>query len=207
MPEQARSELRRERILSSALTVFTAKGYRAAAMDDIASAAETSKGGLYFHFPNKQTLYLALLDRMARLLMSRAEEAIGAAPDPLSRIDAALKVVLETFAGHRSLARLFLIDALGAGPEFNARLMAMHRDFAGLIARHLDEAVAEGAIAPLDSHVAGMVWFGAINEVVTNWLTETDSGQLLDQYPELRRLLRRSAGIPVEVSGIIDDHQ
>lgn len=196
MPEQARSEIRRERILTSALKVFTEKGYGAAAMDDIASDSETSKGGLYFHFPNKQTLYLALLDRMAKLLMSRAEEVIAAAPDPLARIDAALKVVLETFAGHRSLARLFLIDALGAGPEFNERLMAMHRDFAALIARHLDEAVRENAIEPLDTGIAGMVWFGAINEVVTNWLTESEPGQLLDRYPELRRLLRRSAGIP-----------
>lgn len=200
MPEQARSEIRRERILSSALKVFTEKGYGAAAMDDIASASETSKGGLYFHFPNKQTLYLALLDRMAKLLMSRAEEAIAAAPDPLTRIDAALKVVLETFAGHRSLARLFLIDALGAGREFNDRLMEMHRDFAALIARHLDEAVSEGAIEPLDTGIAGMVWFGAINEVVTNWLTESEPGQLLDRYPELRRFLRRSAGIPVDLA-------
>ena len=66
--EQARSEVRRERILESALDVFARRGYRDAAMDEIAVESETSKGGLYFHFPNKQTIFVALLDRMANEL-------------------------------------------------------------------------------------------------------------------------------------------
>src|SRR5690606_2285380 len=119
--EQSRAEQRRERILEAALTIFSRRGYRDAAMDDIAAASETSKGGVYFHFPNKQAIFLALLDRMAGLLMSRAEEAIAAETDPLAQIDAALMVVLETFASHRSLARVFLVDALGAGREFNTK--------------------------------------------------------------------------------------
>ena len=47
--EQSRS--RRERILDAAFSTFAGRGYRDASMDDIAAAAETSKGGVYFHFP------------------------------------------------------------------------------------------------------------------------------------------------------------
>lgn len=191
---QARAEARRERILEAALEVFTRRGYRAAAMDEIAQESETSKGGLYFHFPTKHALFLTLLDRLAALLMSRAEAAIAAETEPLAQIDAALRVVLDTFGAHRALARLFLIDALGAGRDLNERLMEVHRDVAALIARHLDEAVRQGAIAPLDTHVASMAWFGAINEVVTNWVMEPDPPPLESAYPTLRALLRRSIG-------------
>lgn len=193
--EQSRAEQRRERILEAALTIFSRRGYRDAAMDDIAAASETSKGGVYFHFPNKQAIFLALLDRMAGLLMSRAEEAIAAETDPLAQIDAALMVVLETFASHRSLARVFLVDALGAGREFNTKMLEIHRAFAELVARHLEEAIAQGVIPPMDTRVAGLAWFGAINEVVTHWVLDPDPPPLETTYPTLRALLRRSVGV------------
>jgi TetR/AcrR family transcriptional regulator, fatty acid metabolism regulator protein len=194
--EQRRGEERKERILEAALSVFSRRGYRDAAMDEIAGESETSKGGVYFHFPNKQTIFLALLDRMAKLLMQRAETAIEAEPDPIRRIDAALLVVLKTFGDHRSLARLFLVEALGAGREFNDKMLEMRRDFAGLITKHLDDAVAEGAIPPLDTHLAGLAWFGALNEVVTHWVLDENPEPLEQHYPALRDLLRRSIGVP-----------
>lgn len=196
--EQTRSEIRRERILEAALSIFARRGYRDAAMDDIAAASDTSKGGVYFHFPNKQAIFLSLLDRMAALLMTRAEAAIAAETDSLAKMDAALRVVLDTFSGHRSLARLFLVDALGAGREFNTKMLEIHREFAGLIARHLDEGIRRGDIAPVDTRVAGLVWFGAINEVVTDWLLDPDPPPLESYYPTLRALLRRSVGMPSE---------
>jgi TetR/AcrR family transcriptional regulator, fatty acid metabolism regulator protein len=193
--EQQRATDRRERILEAALAVFSRRGYRDAAMDDIAGESETSKGGVYFHFPNKQSLFLALLDRMAGLLMSRAEAAIEAEPDPIRKIDAALLIVLRTFSSHRSLARLFLVEALGAGREFNEKMLEIHREFAGLITRYLDEAVAQGVIEPIDTQLAGMAWFGALNEVVTHWVLEDDPAPLEERYPALRALLRRSIGV------------
>ena len=43
---QERSVTRQERILDAALDVFAAHGYQQATVDDIASTARTSKGGI-----------------------------------------------------------------------------------------------------------------------------------------------------------------
>jgi TetR/AcrR family fatty acid metabolism transcriptional regulator len=193
--EQVRSLARHERILEAALQVFSRKGYRDASVDDIAAESDTSKGGVYFHFPNKQAIFLALLDRMAALLRSRVEEAIAAERDPVRKADIALQVVLRTFGSHRTLARLFFVDALGAGREFNQRMAELRAEFAALIQRHLDEAIRQGAIPPVDTTVAARVWFGAINEVVTAWVLQEPPGRLEDAYPTLRTLLLRSIGI------------
>jgi len=194
--EQTRSEVRRERILESALDVFSQRGYRDAAMDEIATESETSKGGLYFHFPNKQTIFVALLDRMAALLMTRAESAILAESDPMARIDVALEVVLSTFGSHRRLTRLFLVDAVGAGRELNEKMLEIRREFSEMIARHLQDGVTSGAIPPIDVRVAAMAWFGAINEVVLNWVLAENPPPLEQDLPTLRALLRRSVGAP-----------
>jgi AcrR family transcriptional regulator len=196
--KQERSAKRRERILDAAFSVFSQRGYRQAGVDEVGRQAETSKGGVYFHFPTKESLFLELLRTTADRLTGKVERTIAPYEDPIERADVALRTVLGVFAGHRTMARLFLIDAVGAGPEFQAELQRLHERFAGIISRQLDEAVATGIIEPIDTEVAGMAWFGALNEVVMRWLMSEQHGRLEDTYPTLRSILLRSVGIPEE---------
>src|SRR5438067_10174272 len=170
MLEQKRALTRHDKILDAALRVFAKKGYREAAVDDIAVESKTSKGGVYFHFPGKQAIFLELLNRSASRLRAKIEEAISAEQTSLRKADAALLTLLRTFASHKALARLFMIEALGAGREFHKRLAEIHAEFASIIEDQLVAAVAVGDIAPLDTEVAATAWFGALNEVLTAWV-------------------------------------
>jgi AcrR family transcriptional regulator len=187
---QERSRTRRERLLDAALEVFTARGYSESAVDDIARISETSKGGLYFHFPSKQALFLALLDQASTALLERVAAAMAAERDPLARGEAALREVLHVFGGHRLLAHLLLIEAVGAGKEFSLKLNEIHAAFAALIAGCLDDAVREGQIPPLDVHIAANAWYGAVNQTVLRWLMTGEPSRLEDTYPALRAILR-----------------
>lgn len=186
---QTKSESRRQRVLDAALEVFAREGYGNAAVDEIARLSATSKGGVYFHFPSKQAIFLSLIDAAGALLLERTERAMTAEADPIAKGDAALLAVLRTFGGHRALARLLLIEALGAGREFNQRLSDLHADFARLIAAYLEEAVAAGAFPPMDVGIASVAWFGAVNQTVTRWVLTGQPDRLEDVYPTLRSLL------------------
>jgi AcrR family transcriptional regulator len=191
-----KSRTRREQILDAAFNTFAKRGYRDTAMDDIASAADTSKGGVYFHFPTKEAIFRELMRTTADRLAAKVERAVAAETDPIARAEAALHTVLTTFAGHRTMARLLFLDALGAGRAFNAETNELHDRFARMIAGYLDEAVADGSIPPIDTAVTGVAWFGALNEVVARWLLADEPGRLEDAYPTLRALLLRSVGVP-----------
>jgi AcrR family transcriptional regulator len=198
--EQARAVKRRERILDAALRVFSRKGYHEAGVDEIATSSGTSKGGLYFHFPGKQQLFMALLDRSANRLLEKVETAMARERDPIDRADAALITLLSTFARHRPLARLFMVEALGAGPEFHRRVLELHERFSGLIRQHLDEAIALGVIEPVDTEVASRAWFGSLNEVITAWVLSGRGRGLEEAYAALRPLLMRSVGVQAPVT-------
>ena len=58
--EESRLQTRR-RLLEAARKVFLKTGYQGAKLDDIVAAAGFTKGALYWHFPNKQALFLALV--------------------------------------------------------------------------------------------------------------------------------------------------
>lgn len=55
------AEVRIGQILDAALAEFAAHGYAATRMDDIATRAGLSKGGLYAHFASKDEVFEALL--------------------------------------------------------------------------------------------------------------------------------------------------
>lgn len=61
----------REHILYVAKDVFLEMGFERASMDAIAGRAKTSKRTLYAHFENKEKLYLAVIDLVRGLFLSR----------------------------------------------------------------------------------------------------------------------------------------
>jgi len=73
-----RRESTRRKILDAAVRVFAEKGYHEAAVDDIVRASSTSKGAVYFHFPNKQGVFLALVEYLSGQVIDRMELAIDA---------------------------------------------------------------------------------------------------------------------------------
>lgn len=190
-----RSRTRREQILDAAFHTFSRRGYRDTAVDEIAAAAETSKGGVYFHFPTKEAIFRELVRTTGDRLAARVERAVAEQTDPIDRADAALRTVFATFAGHRTMARLLFVDAIGAGRIFQAEANALHERFAAMIAGYLDEAVRSGAIGPIDTRLTGVAWFGALNEVVARWLLTDDPQPLESSYPAVRALLLRSVGV------------
>ena len=58
--KQREKERRREEIIHAARKVFSAKGFTAATMEEIASKAELSPGTLYLYFKNKEELHTSL---------------------------------------------------------------------------------------------------------------------------------------------------
>jgi AcrR family transcriptional regulator len=200
---QERARERHRRILEAALQVYARRGYGAATMDEVARASRTSKGGLYFHFPSKEELFLALLRYAGQRLLEKAQEAMAAAPDPVSRADVALSTVLRTFSRHRALARILLLEGYGAGRRFQAEVTALRGRCAALVRGCLEEAMAQRLIGPLDAELTARAWFGAVAEVIVHWLLTGQPRRLEDAYPHLRALFLRSVGLP---PGGVDHH-
>ncbi|WP_272150987.1 TetR/AcrR family transcriptional regulator [Tenacibaculum aiptasiae] len=52
----------REKIVTTAFTLFLNKGYKKTSLNDIIVATNSSKGAIYHHFKSKHAIYLAALD-------------------------------------------------------------------------------------------------------------------------------------------------
>ena len=164
----------RERILDAAVDVFAHKGFHAARMDEIVDSSKTSKGAIYFHFPNKEKLFLALVDQFANLLERRVQDAIKKEQAGMSRVRVAIETCLDTFGKYRRPAKILLVQAVGLGAAFEDKRNAIYDRFARLIASYLKEAIKLGEIEPVDTEVISLAWMGAIYALVIRWVTTNE---------------------------------
>jgi len=190
----AKSDKTRTRILDAAADVFADKGYHDARMDEIVAASKTSKGGVYHHFPSKNYIFFALIDKFTKLLEDRLRTTIEKEEHGLQRVDAAIRICMQTFGQHRTLAKIALVQAVGLGEPFEAKRREINDHFAEIIQQYLDQAIADGSIPEMDTEIAARAWMGALNEVVLRWVY-TGSPDPDRAAPALRTLLLRSIGV------------
>jgi AcrR family transcriptional regulator len=157
----------RTRILDAAARVFRQNGYTGTRLSDIAAAANTQAGSLYYHFASREDLVrevLKVAQQRTNEFVMRQVDALPAGTSSLDRLRAAfaahLAAVLEI--GDYTAATLRI---LGQVPEeIRDSTLELQREY-GLFFKHLFEAAqADGQLrSDLDIFACRMVVLGAMN--------------------------------------------
>ena len=157
----------RVRILDAAAALFARHGVASVSMGDVAAAVGLRAGSLYFHFPSKSALADEVLARgIAEGLAHVQAELDGVAGATAAvRLRVAIEahlVALRQVSDYASVIAQAVADrgvAATAAPP-------LERLYAGLWARLLDDARADGALAPgLDPRLVRDLLFGAMNSL------------------------------------------
>jgi AcrR family transcriptional regulator len=159
MPRMAR----RAQLLESALEVFVAQGYHAAAMDDIAERAGVSKPVLYQHFPGKLELYRALLEQSADRIIDATREALASTHDNKQRVLAAVQVFYDYVANAQGAFRLVFESDLTSEPVVREQIDRVTDECALEITKviHEDTGLPDEASRLLAVSLVGMAQVSA----------------------------------------------
>src|SRR4051812_18874497 len=165
MPRDAR----RAQLLESALEVFVAQGYHAAAMDDIADRAGVSKPVLYQHFPGKLDLYLALLDSSCDTIIVNTRAALESTQDNKQRVEATMAVFYDYVASDTGAFKLVFESDLVNEPAVREQVERVTNETAALVADviHEDTGLSDEQSRLLAVSLVGMAQVSA-----RFWLTE-----------------------------------
>ena len=161
----ARPHNRRREILDAAAGLFAGRGFHAASMREIATAAGMLPGSLYYHFPSKDELLLAVYEEGVRRIAERLDAAVARAGAPWARLEAACVAHLEMLleAGG-DFAQVVIRVRPEDCPAMAPRLIALrdaHEDrFRALIAA-LD--LPEDAPGQADRQALRLAILGALN--------------------------------------------
>jgi len=188
----ARTAARREAILEAALDEFSARGFAAARLEDVAKRAGVAKGTIYLYFADKEALFQELVRFQIGPVMS-AFETVLASPLPLkSLIDQAIEIFAREVFGTRRKQVMRLI--ISEGPRFPALAEFYYREVLGPILKavraRLLRALEHGEIAD-DALIRFPQLLGAATVMAVVWQGLFDRFEPLDARAMIRAYFDR----------------
>jgi AcrR family transcriptional regulator len=123
--KEREKEHRKEEILDAAQKVFFEKGLFVSTMEEIAEAAELSKGTLYLYYKSKEDLYLAVMMRGTQKLSELFHKVINAQASTLGKILGISESYMEFFKTYPNYFRMMYFAQL---PHFHRQVSTEVRE-------------------------------------------------------------------------------
>ena len=166
---QARGLETRDRILAIALREFAARGYAAVTIEEIAAAAEVTKGAVYYWFANKDDLGRELQHGLYDRLTTMSLQSLDPEADLVTNMRNGFHVYLEAL-GDLGEARFFLRDAWTI-PALDEAGRRDHEVAAEMMRDTLATAMRRGEVVKLDPDALARVLLGAWAEATLHMLS------------------------------------
>ena len=151
----------RQRIIQAATNLFVSRGYPGISMREIAEAVGVSKAGLYYHFRDKEALFLAVLTANLEHIESLIRRARQTGPTTRDQISIMVRAIFEQTTDQRAIIRLASQDLphvnQAARVEFGR---VYHEKFLGQIEDMLRDGIASGQVRRMDASLATWVLLG-----------------------------------------------
>jgi TetR/AcrR family acrAB operon transcriptional repressor len=175
----------RSRILDAAESVFYDKGVAHASLEDIAAAADVTRGAIYWHFKDKAELFDAMMQRVVlpvEEMLARADRGGGANPLELLR-RATIDVLVRTAKDPR-MQRVFEIayhkcEYVGDAAGVRERHIASQNDCLKTIEAGFRACVECGelprSVNPREAAIGSM---SLVSGLIANWVLAPESFSL-----------------------------
>jgi len=201
---KAEAEQTRHKLLDAAEQLFLARGVSRTSLQDIAAAAGTTRGAIYWHFEDKADLFNAMLQRVTLPLeqaLQAAAEPPSAGVSPLRGLFDTLMAALHATATDPQTGRVFEIATHKV--EYVEELQAVARrrlevmnEMRGLIQRVLVlTAERLGKPLPMAPAQAALGLNVLIDGLIINWLIDRSAFDLEAVGRETLRNYLRGLGL------------
>lgn len=166
-----------QRLLGAAIQLFTERGYTATSVREIVERAGVTKPALYYRFASKESLYLAILNDLARYadeVIARSRPARGPVRERLEKF---LVGMFEAFEEKKASVRLinavFWGPAQGAPPfdfrTFHDKLLVVMREIVA-------EGIATGELRAADPADMTLALMGVLSFTMDLTLARPELG-------------------------------
>ncbi|MDE8344719.1 MAG: TetR family transcriptional regulator C-terminal domain-containing protein [Acidocella sp.] len=147
------------RILKAAERLFAANGFEGTTTADIAALAKLPKANVYYYFPTKEKLYLAVLDRILDLWLGEADIWIVPSRGPREALTNYIRAKIDLAREHPEASRIYASELLRGAPHLTGYLHITLRNRVMVLGKVIDGWVAQGLMHPVDPvHLLSCIW-------------------------------------------------
>lgn len=203
---------RRQRLLEAGLTLFCTLGYQKTRIEALCSEARVTPRHFYEQFATREDLLVALYEQVVAQARDKVQVALRAPGlDPKALISEALRTFVRAYTDDPRHARLACIEVVGVSEAMARRRRAVIHEFASLIEAYADGMAQAGLLPQRNYRLACVGLVGAVNELMSEWLTVDQPPSVTEVGEELvamfealilgAQALSQQAGIKQVVAG------
>ncbi len=167
---------KREAILRSATKVFAESGYFNSKVADIAGEAGIADGTVYLYFKSKDEILHSIFDRAMAEFIGEGKREIAALGTPTARLTRIAELHLEKLGADRDMAIVFQVELRGSTKFMREFSAAGFGEYLDIIRVTIEEGQNTGEFrSDIKPVVAAKILYGALDEMVTNWVLSKKS--------------------------------
>jgi len=158
-------------ILRAAIKVFASRGFFQSKVADVAQAAGVADGTVYLYFKSKDDLLISIFNETMDDVIAKSRGELQKIEDPVERLRKIASLHLAWLGQDRQLAVVFQVELRQSTKfmeEFSTTRLAEYFEMIrGVIVDGQAKGIFRKEVQP---QVATKVFFGALDEMVTNWI-------------------------------------
>ena len=180
---------KREAILRAAIKVFAGKGYFNSKVADIAKEAGIADGTVYLYFKSKDEILHSVFDRAMAEFIEEGKRELAQLENAKDKLRRIAELHLEKLGADREMAIVFQVELRGSTKfmeEFSAAGFAEYLD---IIRQTIEEGQKAGVFRKdLKPITCAKIIYGALDEMVTNWILSRKSYPLAPMAEEVLKV-------------------
>ncbi|TDK48078.1 TetR/AcrR family transcriptional regulator [Antarcticimicrobium luteum] len=136
----------REGLLSTALDIFSEKGFSGTSIRDIAKVHGVSLSNIYYHFGSKEGLWREILKRSVSELPNVLRQAEAGETAPRAQLEAVVRAHLRVAIDHQRELLMLLVQEGQLEAGIGHDTVEIQRDILSIYSGILERLSAEGAL-------------------------------------------------------------
>jgi len=180
---------KREAILRAGVKVFAEKGYFNSKVADVARVAGIADGTVYLYFKSKDEILHSIFDQAMEKFISEGRSELAKIGSPVDRLKKVAELHLKRLGDDRDLAIVFQVELRGSTKFMEEFSAAGFHEYLEVIRKTIEEGQKAGIfrndIKPI---VCAKVLYGALDEMVTNWILSKRSYPLEPMADEVLKI-------------------
>jgi TetR/AcrR family fatty acid metabolism transcriptional regulator len=162
---------KRAAILCAAIKVFAQFGYFSSKVSDIAREAGIADGTVYLYFKSKEEILHSIFDRAMAEFIAEGKKELILIDGSKAKLKRIAELHMERLGADRDLAIVFQVELRGSTKFMQEFSSAGFAEYLEIIRETIESGRRAGDFrVDIKPIVAAKIFYGALDEMVTNWV-------------------------------------
>ena len=172
----------RDKLIASARKLFSSSSFEGIKVSDIVAGAGVSKGTFYYHFEDKETVLITILEDFfskCRTLGDSWAETKDTGPEVIASL---VRSVVTLVHDNQDIIRIMTGESIVHDRRVSGLIKEFYSNLYDRATRGMELGIKIGAIRACNARIASVAHIGMIKEVIQDQLDNGQDGQIDPEY-------------------------